>query len=80
MVEFLTTALLSQNIFVGPSIGMPIIQSLYRNACIISVAVFAALNSDPKIDVLTVFCRLEYHVTGARHTNNNTPVCDCHVI
>ena len=80
MVEFLTTALLSQNIFVGPSIGMPIIQSLYRNACIISVAVFAAINSDPKVDVSTVFCRFEYHIIGARHTNDNTPVCDHRVI
>ena len=80
MVEFLTTASLSQNIFVGPSIGMPIIQSLYCNACIISVAIFAAINSDPKVDVSTVFCRLEYHIIGARHTNNNTPVCDRHVI
>ena len=80
MVEFLTTASLSQNVFVGPSIGMPIIQSLYRNACIISVAVFAAINSDPKVDVLTVFCCLEYHIIGARHTNYNTPVCDCCVI
>ena len=80
MVEFLTTALLSQNIFLGPSIGVPIIPSLYCNACIISVAVFAAINSDPKVDVLTVFCCFEYHIIGARHTNNNKPVCDCHVI
>ena len=80
MVELLTTALLSQNIFMGPSIGIPIIQNLYHNACIISVAIFAAINSDPKVDVLTVFCHLEYHIIGARHTNNNTPVCDHRVI
>ena len=32
LLESLTTASLSQNIFVGPSIGMPLIQSLYCNA------------------------------------------------
>ena len=80
MVEFLTTALLLQNIFVGPSLGMPIIQSLYCTACIISVAVFAAINSDPKVDVSTVLSCLEYHIIGAQHTNDNTHVCDCHVI
>ena len=65
----------------GPSIGIPIIQSLYCNACIISVAVFAVINSDPKVDVSTVFCRcLEYHIIGAQHTKNNTPVCDHRVI
>ena len=72
--------MLSQNIFVGPSIGMPIIQGLYHNACIISVAVFAAINSDPKVDVSTVFCRFEYQIIGAQHANNNIPVCDRRVI
>ena len=80
MVKFLSTALLSQNIFVCPSIGIPIIQSLYHHASIISVAAFAAINSDPKVDVSTVLCSLEYHIIVARHTNNNTPVCDCGVI
>ena len=80
MVEFLTTASLSQNIFVGPSIGMPIIRSLYCNACIISVAVFAAINSDPKVDVSTVFGCFEYHTISAWQTNNNKAVCDYCVI
>ena len=72
MVESLTTASLSQNIFKGPSIGMSIIQSKYCNACIIYVAAIAAVNSEPKVDVLTISCCFEYHIIGAQHKKQFT--------
>ena len=37
---------------------------------------FIAVNSDPKVEVLTEFCRLEYAMIGALLTNINIPVWD----
>jgi hypothetical protein len=45
--------------FAGPSRGKPIIQSFYRKPINSSVAIFKATNSEPSIDVSTVFCRFE---------------------
>ncbi len=62
---FLTTDSLSQKMLVAPSIGMPNICSLYWIASIWSIAILRAMNSEPKVDDSTVFCRLENHTIGA---------------
>lgn len=59
---------------------MSIIQSVSLNACIITVAVLQLMNSEPKVNFLTVFDCFKYHITAAQHNNNNIPVCDCHEI
>ena len=55
---------LSQNTSAGPSTGMPNIPVDLRLS-ISSVAIRSATNSDPKLEVSTVFCRLLYHIIGA---------------
>jgi hypothetical protein len=75
-MEFLHTASLSQNTLVGPSIGTPNILNLYRNASIISVAFFNAVDSDPNVEASTKFWRLLCQMIGALLQNNNIPVCD----
>lgn len=42
MVTLVTTLLISQKQFVGPSMGMPIMRNLYRNASFISTAILSA--------------------------------------
>ena len=74
MDVFLNTALLSQNMSVGPSSGTPNMRSLYHNAITKSTVSLSAVNSDPKVDVLTKFCFLLSHITGARLQNINIPV------
>ena len=55
-VEFLTTDWLSQNAAVAPIRGLlPIILSLYRRPSIVSITVFIAQYSEPKVEVSTVF-------------------------
>jgi hypothetical protein len=54
-VAFLVTASLSQNTFVGPSIGTPNIRNLYRNDSTSSTAILIATNSLPNVEVSTVF-------------------------
>jgi hypothetical protein len=63
--QFLNTDWLSQNIFAGSSIGIPIIQRLYLRPSTCSTAILLATNSNPKVDKSTVFCCFEYHETGA---------------
>jgi hypothetical protein len=60
-VAFVTTDLLSQNTLAAPSIGIPIILSLYRIDSNISTRMHMATNSDPKVDDLMVLSALEYH-------------------
>jgi hypothetical protein len=56
---------LSQKTSAGPSIGIPNILNLYLKLSINSVAIRSATNSDPKLEVSTVFCRLLYQMIGA---------------
>jgi hypothetical protein len=53
---------------------MPIILNLYLKPFIISVAILSAMNSDPKVEVSTVFCDLEYQIMGDLFRYNNIPV------
>jgi hypothetical protein len=72
MVVFKMTDWLSPSILTGPSTSNPIIHILYLNSIAISVAILAATNSEPKVDVSTVFCILEYHRTGVKLTKTRT--------
>ena len=76
MEAFLYTASLSQNMSVGPVIGMPNIRSLYRSGVTNSTAFLSAVNSDLNVEFSTEFYRLLCHMTGARLIKNKTPVCD----
>jgi hypothetical protein len=80
IVEFVTTDLLSQNTFDGPSIGIPNILNLYLKASIISVAIRSATNSEPNVDDSTVFWDFEYHEIGDLFKYINTPVWERRVI
>ena len=64
-IELLVTALLSHKILHGPSMGIPNMRNLYRNDIFCSVAVRNATNSEPKVELSTVFCFLENHDIGA---------------
>jgi len=64
MVELMTTELLSQNTLAGPVIGTPNIRSLYLRASIISTQICMAINSDPNVEVSTVFWALLYQIIG----------------
>ena len=44
------TALVLQNTLQGPSIGTPIILSLYHSPSIILIAILIARNLDPNVD------------------------------
>jgi hypothetical protein len=79
IIELITTLLLSQNPFVGPSIWIPIILSLYCNASLISTAIRNATNSLPKVLVSMVLCLLECHHIGAPLTKKVMPVLERHV-
>jgi hypothetical protein len=48
-----------------PSSGIPNILNLYLRDSINSIAILIATNSDPKVDVSTVFCALENQMMGA---------------
>jgi hypothetical protein len=80
IVEFITTDLLSQNTFDGPSIGMPNILNLYLKASVILTAILSAINSEPNVDDSRVFCDLEYQVMGDLFRYINIPVCERRVI
>ena len=58
----------------------PNILNLYRSAAISSNALFNAVNSDPKVDVSTPFCRLLCHIIGARLQNMRILVIYCLVV
>ena len=55
-------------------------RSLYHNAITKSTVSLSAVNSDPKVDVLTKFCFLLSHITGARLQNINIPVLKMHIM
>jgi hypothetical protein len=55
-VKLLQTESLSQYTLVGQSIGTPNIWSLYLKLSINSTAMRAVTNSDPNVEVSTVFC------------------------
>ena len=62
---FFNTALLSQYISVGLSIGTPNILNLYLSAVNISTEFFNAVNSEPKVDDSTEFCLFLNQSIGA---------------
>ena len=45
-----------------------------------SISVYIAQNSEPKVDISTTFWYFEDHMIGALFTNNVTPVCECYSI
>ena len=59
-----TTDSLSQKTLAGPEIGIPNIRNLYLRASTCSVAILSAIILDEKVEVSTVFCLLEYQLTG----------------
>ena len=69
-----TTDLLSQNILAGPLIGMPNILNLYLKPSTNSIAIFKAIISDEKVEVSTVFCRLENQIMGEQLQYITIPV------
>ena len=64
----------------GPIIGIPNIRSLYRRDIIRSEAILSATNSEPNVELSTVFCLLECQTIGAELIYSNMPVCDLLVI
>ena len=79
IVVFLNTASLSQNAFIGPSMGIPNMHNLLHTASMCSTAILMAINSLPNVLVSTVFCRLLYQTIGAQFKNMRIPVCDLRV-
>jgi hypothetical protein len=61
-------------VFTGPSNGTPNIQNLYLRLSNISTAISIAINSDPKVEVSTVFCPFENHVIGEQLRKIRIPV------
>jgi len=55
VVELVMTDLLSQNTLVLELTGVPSIRSLYLKLSIISTAVFNTTNSEPNVEVSTLF-------------------------
>jgi len=76
IVVFFTTVVLSQNKFAGPSNGIPNIHNLYLSASIISVAILRATNSEPKVNVSSIFCRFENQIMGTLLRKIEIPVCE----
>ena len=72
----LTTLLLSHMISVGPLTGIPNIHSLKHRASTALRQVCMAMNSDPKVEVSTMFCCLLYQRIVAWLHNIIYPVCD----
>ena len=71
-----TTLMLSHRTWLAPSIGIPIILSLYLNSVISSIAILSATNSAPYVDVSTMFYLFEHHLIGVLMTSNRIPVTD----
>jgi len=55
-------------------------RSLYLIPLINSTATHRATNSEPKVDVSTVFCAFEYQRIGALFMYRRMPVCDRRLI
>ena len=79
-VAFHMTLALLQKVFVMPCRVIPIMHSLYHSASICSLAILRAMNSDPKVDDLMVFCHFEYQDMGATWRKMRIPVIDLLVI
>ena len=75
-VVFNTTDILSPNINAGPSNVTPNDLSINLISRMSSVAILDATNSEPKVDVSTVFCCLDTHLTGVLFTMTRIPVID----
>ena len=76
MYFFLKIFSLSQNVSVCPYSGTPNVCSLYHNAITNLTVSLSAVKSDPKVNVLTEFCFLLSHITGALLQNINMHVFD----
>lgn len=55
---------LSPSIKMGPTNGIPSIQSEYRRSMAMLVTIYATTNCDPYVNVSTVLYNLEYHQTS----------------
>ena len=74
-----TLLLLSPSKRAGPSTGTPSMRRMKCISMIMSVAILAATNSAPYVDVSTVLCFFEYHRTGVFLINKRIAVTDLHV-
>ena len=72
MVELMTNALLSPNIYALVMMGTPRYLSMFLRSIICSVAVLAATNSEPYVAVSTVACLFKNHSVGVVLTKCNT--------
>ena len=77
ILQFKTTLSLSPNISPGPSGLTPIILNVFWCSKINSTVTLADTNSEPWVDVSTVFCLCDVHFTGVSFKNRRTPVTNC---
>jgi len=70
---------LSQNVFTAPSSGTPNMHNLYHKLSKSSTVILMAMNSEPKVEVSTVFCAFEYQKMGALFRKMRIPACDLRV-
>ena len=68
--------MLSPYIWVGPSMGTPIILSLYLNPHETSMACFLATNLAPKTALSTVACLFVYQMMHAILMKKQNPIWD----
>jgi hypothetical protein len=66
MLALVTTDLLSQNTFAGPSMGIRNIRNLYCSASSFPTHMRNATNSDPNVEDSTVLWAFEYQMIGAQ--------------
>ena len=71
--------MLSPYIWVGPSMGTPIILSFYLNPHETSMACFIATNSAPKTTLSTVACLFVYQMIQAILMKKQNPMQDLHL-
>ncbi len=76
VVVLITTLWLSPYVMVGPLIATPSILSWYLSSVLNSVAIVAATNSNPQVELSTVFCLLLYQRMCMLLTSNKTPEAD----
>ena len=74
MVELMTTALLSPNLYVLVMMGIPGYLIVFLRSIICSVAILAATNSEPYVAVCTVACLFENQSVRVVLTKCNTAV------
>ena len=73
-IDDFTTDSLSTHTFALSGIGTPIIRNLYCKLIIFSTVILNATNSEPNVDISTVFCRFENQEMGAMFTKIKIPV------